>query len=184
MVSDPRGRRAWLSQPSLCACTAQAHLQALRTSVSLPFKASTCLEWRFLGTLLALVTPWTRCVLGMGKVVVLILQEEIPCRAWGRAGRPRSAFLKPLLGQIHPLDQSKLGPIPAVRLGTGFASLLQGVGALVPSWQEGAGRAKHRRGPLGNGEFPGVVQTEAGCGVWRDLSIGWHSGSLALRLPA
>lgn len=47
--------------------------------------------------------------------------EQVAC--------PRFSSLKPLLGQIHPLDQSALGPIPAVRLGTGSASLLQGVGA-------------------------------------------------------
>lgn len=139
VVTDPRGRRTWLLRAGLCVCVllrlllpgASAHFQALRTSVSLPFRASTCPEWRLLGTLLpAPITPWTRRVLGIGRVLMLILQEEVPCQAWGRAGRPRSAFLKPLLGQIHPLDQSTLGPVPAVRPGTGSASLLGGRGML------------------------------------------------------
>lgn len=88
----------------------------------------------------------------------------------GRADCSPFSFLQPTLalGQIHPLNQSKLGPAPAVRLGTGFASLLQGVGAPVPSWQEGAIRAKDRMGCLGVVSFlvpfrqpgcaPGVTQ--------------------------
>lgn len=73
--------------------------------------------------------------MGIGKVHELFLEEERPCQLWSRAGCPQLAFLRPFLGQIHPPDQSKLGPVPAVRLDTGFASLLWGVGASVPSWQ-------------------------------------------------
>lgn len=90
---------------------------------------------------------------------------EIPCQVGGRASCSQFSFPKPLLGQIHSLDQSKLGPVPAVRLDTGFASMLQGVGASVPSWQEGAVRAKDRIGCLGSSKFPGTIQTEAGYDV-------------------
>lgn len=89
--------------------------------------------------------------------------EQVAC--------PRFSFLKPLLGQIHPLDQSELGPIPAVRLGTGSASLLQGVGASVPSWQEGAGSAEDGTGSPGSSTLPGTIHTGWQC-VWRDRSIG------------
>lgn len=70
-----------------------------------------------------------------------------------------------------PTRPVEVGPGPAVRLSTGFASLLPGAGAAVPSWQEGAVRAKDRMGCLGRSTFPGTIQTEAGCDVWRDLGI-------------
>lgn len=162
------GGKNQLSQPSLCvSCSGpaalSARLQTLGTSVSLLCKASPLpgveASRNLAGSGYTLgpvcIEDWT----GSGAVS----KEEIPCWVWGRAGCPRFSFLSPSLGQIHPLDQSKLGPIPAVRLGTGFASLLQGVGASVPSWQEGAVRAKDRMGLPGRSEFPGTVQTEAGC---------------------
>lgn len=126
--------------------------------------------------MLALVSPSTQHALGIEKGLELFLEEVVPCRVWGRAACPQFSFLQPILGQIHPLNQSKPGPAPAVRLGTGFASLLLwGLGALVPSWQEGAVRAKDRMGRLGNCEFPGTIQTEVGWppgrDIWRGLGI-------------
>lgn len=59
--------------------------------------------------MLAPVTLQTRCLLGPRKVPRLFLEEEVAWQVWGRAGCPRFSFLKPLLGQIHPLDPSKWG---------------------------------------------------------------------------
>lgn len=70
--------------------------------------------------------------------------------SWGKTHCPQFSFFQTILGQRHPLNQSKLGLAPAARLGTGFASLLKGAGILVPSWQEGAIRAKDSMGCLGS----------------------------------
>lgn len=72
----------------------------------------------------------------------------------GKVDRPQFSFLQIVLGQTHPLNQSKRGP--------GWAPVLlvcRGAGVLVPSWQEGAIRSKDSMGCLGSGVFPGTIQT-------------------------
>lgn len=71
----------------------------------------------------------------------------------GKVARPRFSFLQTSLDQIHPLNQSKLGPGRAPVL-----LVCRGAGVLVPFWQEGAVRAKDSMGCLGSGVFPGTIQ--------------------------